>query len=162
MNTSYEVYSSIYDITKKNLEASGNEMAFTKDTFLYSTRRDLKNIDAFDMTQYDNESLLQVLYVALFFRTPEENARINWGKLKEMPRNEFQKKCFQTLTSSQEYLNNGTILYNNIYSVPSLKVNTIATQSTASSPYLEKLYRYYRNLPTPVKNMIKHLLGGKE
>lgn len=159
MNT--DIYSKIYDIAEKNLQKSGEEMVFSKDAFLYSTRQDLKHINVFDMPQYDNETLLQVLYVALFFRTPEENARLNWGKLKDMPKKEFQKRCFTTLASSQEFQKNGTILYNNIYSSPQVQINVSANNAVAANPYIEKLYGIYRKLPKSLKNMIKKVLGGK-
>lgn len=158
---SLQAYSKIYDIASENIAKAGKKMVFTKETFLYSTKQELKYIDLFDMTRYDNESFLQILYLALFFRTPEENARNNWGKLFHLPQKDFQEKCFSSLSSSEEYFRNGTIFFNNIYSTPIININTTVIQTSESNPYIDKLYGFYYRLPAGVKTMIKRLLQRK-
>lgn len=160
MDNDLLVYGRLYEITKQNLENVGREMAFTKEAFLYSAKCDLRKVNAFDMVQYDNNTLLQVLYVAFFYRTPEEAARISWGKLKDMPANDFQKKAFQSLSSSQEYLRNGTIIYNNIFTSRTNKMGATSLQSIHTATYVEKALIYYKKMPEIVKKAIKTILGG--
>lgn len=160
MQREQKVYQDLYDITKNNIEKAGMDMAFSRDAFLYSTKRDLKYVNAFDMPQYDNQSLLQVLYIAFFFRTPEENARINWGKLNDMPPRDFQEKVFKTLSSSQEFIKNGTIICNNMYCSPDIKISAAISTASNINPYINKLYNYYRKLPLPLKKIIKLIVGG--
>lgn len=160
MQHEQQVYQDIYAITKTNLEKAGMEMIFSEDAFLYSTKRDLKYVNAFDMPQYDNTTLLQVLYIAFFMRTPEESARISWGKLNQMPPREFQIKLFKTLSSSQEFLRNGTIICNNLYCSSENKIAAATSMSVNINPYINKLYNYYRKLPLSLKKAIKFILGG--
>ena len=154
------IYEKLYEIAQRNLENAGEAMQFTKEAFLYSVKCDLKNVNGFDMVQYSNETLLQVLYVAFFYRTPEENARINWGKLNEMTEKDFQKKIFQTLSSSQEYLRNGTIIYNNIFTTGTPKIGAPSLQSVQTNVYVEKAFTYYQRMPKILKRIIKSILGG--
>ena len=155
------IYEKLYDITYKNLEDAGEDPVFSKDAFLYASKRDLKYVNVFDMTNFDNESLLQVLYIAFFYRTPEESARINWGKLFNLPESDFQRRAFKALSSSQEYLNNGTIIYNNFYSNPTAKNHVGTLPESQGNPYIEKLYCLYRKMPLCIKRTIKMILGGK-
>lgn len=159
MNNELSVYERLYEIAQKNIEVAGQKMVFTKDAFLYSTQCDLKNVNCFDMVQYDKKSLIQVLYVAFFYRTPEENARISWGKLENISDKEFQKRAFQTLSASQEYFRNGTVIYNNIFSDASNKMGSIPSQIVTVNPYVEKAFYYYQKMPVVIKKMIKLFLG---
>ena len=158
MDKELKVYDRIYDITKNNLERAGMEMAFTKDAFLYSTKRDLTYINVFDLVNYDNETLLQVLYIAFFFRTPEKEARRNWGAVKDLSIQEFQKKIFKTLSSSQEYMRNGTIICNNIFGDTTVKLEGTPINTGKTNVYIEKLYTYYRKIPLPLQRLIKKIL----
>ena len=66
------IYEKLYEIAQRNLENAGEAMQFTKEAFLYSVKCDLKNVNGFDMVQYSNETLLQVLYVAFFIERPKK------------------------------------------------------------------------------------------
>lgn len=162
MENKSQVYARIYDITKNTLESVWKEMVFTKEAFLYSADCDLQYVNCFDLVDYDNETLLQVLYIALFYRTPEQGARVSWGKLAGMPQKDFQKKCFQVLSSSAEYLRSRTVVGNNIFTDASVQIAAASAQTNQANPYVERMYSCYRRLPMPLKNAAKRLLGGRK
>lgn len=64
-------YEKLYDIIKENLKQAGMEITFGKESFLYSTKRDLTCADVFDFLDYDKGLILEVSYIAFFARIPE-------------------------------------------------------------------------------------------
>lgn len=153
-----EVYSTIYDITQRNLKNSGQNMIFTKETFLYSTKRNLKCVNAFDLIDFDKATFIQSLYIGFFFRTPEASARNSWAVLEDITVKEFQKRAFDSLSTSQEYMKNGTIICNNIFSESTVKLGNLSTQTVNYNSYVEKLYGIYCKFPKSLKFIIKKIL----
>lgn len=159
MLNEFEVYEKIYDIAEKNMERAGQKMIFTKDAFLFSTKRDLQYIDMLEVVDFDRAAFLECLYVGFFSRTPEETARNSWAELQNVSLQEYQKRVFQSLVSSQEFLKNGTIVCNNVYSLPTVRMGATAVQTVNSNPYVEKLLKIYRKIPAPLRTIIKKMLG---
>ena len=159
MTTNHEVYSKLYDITQENMQNAGKKIPFSKDAFLYSTKRDLKIVNMLDLIEYDREAFLQALYVGFLFRTPEERARTDWANIQVGSTYDYQKRAFQSLSTASETIKNGVIVTNNVFGEPIIKIGGGQEQSVAANYwYVEKLYGYYNKMPAPLRTLLKKLL----
>lgn len=159
MDKTLETYGKIYDITKGNLQQAGMEMAFTREAFLYTTKKDLECADIFDFLDYDKETLVQALYIAFFFRIPEEEARMNWrGEAEKLSIQDFQKKTVQSLLTSREFMISGTTICNDIFGKPEIREEKEPVNIFATNVYFEKLYAFYKKFPLPLQRLLKRII----
>lgn len=114
----YELCRKIYDIVEDNLLKAGEKMAFGKFSFCSQMKK--KNRDSFDLfdisnLHLDRKEFVEICYLVLLNRLPEEQAFINWSNLEFESNEEFQKVCFNSISNSAERKLKGTIVKNNYF-----------------------------------------------
>jgi len=166
MDSPKEIYARLYDIAASNLAEKDMEFEYSREVFLFATECKPGEADILKMNNLDNMSFIQALYVALFFRTCDSEALIQWQKRRILPQNEFRVKAVNSLIKSQEFLDKGTVIINNLYSYGAeanrelIDVTGIGTVTSANKA-LNKLYHFYKGLPAPLRNLIRKILGVK-
>lgn len=165
MNSPQEVYSVLYDIAAENMAKNNMEFEYSKEAFLFATECKPGEADILQMSNLDNMSFIQALYIALFFRTCDTGALAIWQKNRMLTQNEFRKKAVNSLMRSQEFFDKGAVVINNLYSSgaeANREVVVVGTAGvTSANKALNKLYRFYKGLPTPIRNLIRKILGIK-
>ena len=163
MNTR-EIYGKIFDITNNNMLENDMELEYSKEAFLFSTECPVGKCDVLDMIDLDNMSFMEATYAALFFRTADPGAYANWSKRKDMYTLDFRKRLINSIGGSQEYLEKGAVLKNNIYSNRAEANRPVSIGKTsdfsAANKAVNKLYRIYEKLPSPLKKLAKKLIGA--
>ncbi len=157
-----EIYGKIYDITNNNMLENDMELEYSKDVFLFATECPVGECDVLDMCDLDNMSFLEAAYVALFFRTADPSAYVNWKKCEDMYASDFRRKLLSSLAGSREFLEKGAVLKNNVYSNKAESNRACVEGSTGFSSAnraVNKLYRIYKKFPNPIKKLIKKILG---
>lgn len=152
-----DVYSKLYDITQENMKDAGEELVFTKDAFLFSTKCQAGKADLFQLMDMDNQSFFQAAFVGLFYRIPDEGAMERWNRECFLEKEEFQQKVIRSLTNSDEFRDKRVKLSNNIYSTHSF-VRQNEGQVTTSNYYMDRLYNIYRHLPGFLKAIAKKII----
>lgn len=165
MSSPQEVYSALYDIASANMAEKDMEFEYSKESFLFAIECKPGEADILQMTNLDNMSFIQALYIALFFRTCDAGALAIWQKSRMLSQNEFRTKAINSLMRSQEFCDKGAVVINNVYS-SGLEANREiaavgASGVTSANKALNKLYRFYKVLPTPLRNLIRKILGVK-
>ena len=159
-----EIYGKIFDITNNNMLENDMELEYSKEAFLFSTECPVGKCDVLDMIDLDNMSFMEATYAALFFRTADPGAYANWSKRKDMYTLDFIKSLINSIGCSQEYLEKGAVLKNNIYSNRAEANRPVSIGKTsdfsAANKAVNKLYRIYKKLPSPLKKLAKKLIGA--
>ena len=159
-----EIYGKIFDITNNNMLENDMELEYSKEAFLFSTECPVGKCDVLDMIDLDNMSFMEATYAALFFRTADPGAYANWSKRKDMYTLDFRKRLINSIGGSQEYLEKGAVLKNNIYSNRAEANRPVSIGKTsdfsAANKAVNKLYRIYKNLPSPQKKLAKKHIGA--
>lgn len=168
MEISKEIYSRLYDIASKNLSESGGTFDYSCDVFLISTDCRPGEADILALKDLDNINYLQALYILFFYRTSDAEALKLWKEKANMSVDEFRRRAVQSLSKSQEFFDKRTELINNLYSsgeakqaVPVYSGNTLVGSGQPAEICVNKLYRFYKKLPTPIRNLIRKIVGIK-
>lgn len=169
MDDTQKVYGSLYDIASENMKNSGGDFEFSRDAFIFATQCVPGQAELLQMNDMDNMSFIQSAYVSFFYRTCDAEAYKRWNGEKGLPEAEFRKKCITSLSRSGEFIDKGVTLKNNMYSSTaeanrSVSVINAPAQAGADSPVekaVNKLYRFYKKFPKPIKNLIRKILGVK-
>ena len=165
-----EVYEKLYDIASYNLyESEGVAFEYSREAFLASTCFKPGEADLLLLNDLDNMSYIQGLYVFLLYRPCDIGALRAWTKNADMPQEEFRKKAVNTLSSSQEFYDKGVALVNNQYSSRSEANREIAVYGGGppigsghpAEAGINKLYRFYKKLPKPIRDLIRKIIGIK-
>lgn len=170
MDTIQNVYGKLYDVANENLKNAGGEFEYSREAFIFSTQCIPGKADLLQMNDMDNMSFVQSLYLAFFFRTCDTGAYARWNGEKNIPKEEFRKKTVSGLSRSGEFFDKKVRLINNIYSGTAeanraVTVSSVPAQpSGAESPAekaINKLYRFYKKFPKPIRGLIRKILGVK-
>lgn len=160
-----EIYGRIYDITSRNMIENDMELEYSKEAFLFATECPVGECDVLSMCELDNMSFLEAAYVALFFRTADPGAYINWNKFENMYTSDFRRKLLNHLAGSREFSEKGVALKNNIYSSKA-ELNRVYAEESAgfasANKAVNKLYRIYKKFPSPIKKLIRKILGVRD
>ncbi len=159
MKQDIEIYSKVYDVMNENMEAAGEEFSYTKDAFLYSTKRDLKTVDMLDIIELDKKSFEQALNIGILFRLPKEN-EVNVNENDDESDLEYKKRKFEFIAGSSGAYNMQVVITNNIFEEPITKIGRNPVR-VASGYFrcIDKLHKFYYKLPAPVKAAAKKILG---
>ena len=157
-----DIYGKLYDIASSNVENAGQEMVFTRKAFLFSAKRDLRNVDIFDLLEDDRDTFLQAIYIGFLLRTPEEEARSYWKNIQLESDTEYKKKVLKSIMSSSEASKYGVVAVNNMLGGSVKDSESIKPIPDAEKYwYIDKLYGYYARLPLPLRRILKKVLRGK-
>lgn len=162
----YKLYELIYDITQSNMIKASDSLKYGKKAFVTLVNVEPNCVNLLDLITLDNEDFFVSAYVSLLHRIPDDNAFVNWSKLLELPKEEFQSKVIITIIKSQEFMNNNIQIKNNF--VEFVPINELKNKSkilylrskSIKSRLLgnQILYKFYRKMPKTFKVIIKKIL----
>lgn len=150
-----EVYSQLYKIVEQNMNASGEQMAFSEQIFLDSVGEKKGVADILHLWNSDRQIFLTNMYLQLFRRFPENYAYERWDK-DQREEKEVKKSIVQALVSSEEFCVKQALIKNNIIaeSEPQYKKEVIHFKSRMIS----LLKPIAKKLPDTIKIRIKKYL----
>jgi len=152
MNTN--IYSDIFDITSKNMEAAGMNFTVSKEAFLEMCRAHPVNADVYELSkEKDNKIFLEKAYITMLKRYADERAFASMEEKMNLPSEEFQRNLVLTIISSPEFANKNVDIYNNIYS----SHNSYHTNLLKIRIYYS-LKKIYDKFPEGVKKVLRRLL----
>lgn len=91
------------------------ELHFNPELAAYMLEGNPFELDLLELLPLDNMDFIEALYLTLFNRTLDENARYSWEQRADWPKEQFQATALQALLSSDEYRHSGVTVRNNIY-----------------------------------------------
>lgn len=157
MNIKEECFEQIYEVMEMELVQKGEKMPCTKNVFLlYQTSR-IYEADYLKIKNLNNFDFFQAVYLLLFNRVPDEDAKIHWReKMETLENSEFQKQVLNSVRGSQEYVIKGSKLINYCLAEEDTKDNE--AKLSRKVRILNRLYPIYAKLPERVKDfMRKHI-----
>jgi len=157
-----DMYSSIYDIVKKNAEAAGSALQTEKNCFLCLTESEPSRVDVMKLSQEkDNMTFLKKAYISMLKRIVDPAALDSWKLSAELSPEEFQLRCVNGLKLSEEFFLTHVKLENNIYATNNPVTGAPAATPGAGVTMPEKLMRTYRKMPEFMKKAARRMLGVK-
>ena len=150
-----DIYKNIYKIVSEGYK--DKQSFLSEEGFLLEVDKDNKYINVGEMCSLDNVSFFLLSYRNLLGRFPSEKTYKVWEEQFGLPKEEFQKKLFNTITNSLEYKIRNPKIYN-----LSLLRQSKAKENIASkvAPKLSGMYQKvrYMTLPDGLKQTIKKLV----
>lgn len=157
-----DIYSAVFDVSHDSMVKAGKDFHFAKDTFMYSVSNDINTVDIYELSKYtDNSTFLQLAYLMLLKRLPDQRAIEHWQDRLELPYKEFQSLVIKSLINSQEHYNNCVRAYNNIYSNHNIYGGKISQIRSSGMNMPEKILKIYRKQPEFLKKLEKKIMGVK-
>ena len=166
-NAKVEIYSKIFDIVETNMiNSCGKGFEYTKDAFIATVTSDVGEADIFRLSKLDNISFIQASYASFLFRTADEGALKKWRTRAEQEPNNIKEALVKSVLRSEEFAMKGALVKNNIYSSADFLSPKISIPTAKSSELngntdkaINKLYRIYKKLPRPIRNIIRKFAG---
>ncbi|MGL5434322.1 MAG: hypothetical protein ACRDBO_02835 [Lachnospiraceae bacterium] len=146
------IYDGLFQLVNENLQASGGEMEFKKETFLSTVGESGQITDISEWRDFENDVFLEVAYLKLLERLPDKMAISIWKGKMGKAKKEVHAEIITSILSSQEYLLHNTYAINNIYSPVRQK------KVSLRFGIREFMYRVYKKFPEPVKQVIRKML----
>ena len=156
-----EMYAAIFDIVEERMQEAGMEFAIDKEccTALALQPPDCTDVLALSYEE-DNVLFLKKAYLAMLSRNIDPGALEAWAERTDLPREEFQAMVISGLKGSEEFLQAGYRLENDLYADESLFAGSPAGTGAGGVTLPEKLMKMYRKMPSPLKKAAKKILGA--
>lgn len=155
MNQTTSVYAEIYDIVNENMNHSGKEFPYNKNTFLCDVGSHPQDICVSRYLQLSNEDFMEAMYVAALKRLPDDRTRAFWATKYDMPEEAFQKEVLQCLAKSSVVAINHIRLVDNPYfeQKRGFKYKTLGLLYGLTDK--SNLREFGKKLPDPVQQVIR-------
>jgi hypothetical protein len=152
------IYEKLFDITSKNMIASGNSFSHPKEAFLAYSDLEPHEVDVLRLSKInaDNRTFLEIAYIAVLNRPIDEKALNSWEKRLSLPQDKFRELVIISLTTSQESNICHKRIKNNVFVEKKRK----KSKNSSVNAIIEKLMPVYRRFPEKVKSPIRKIMGG--
>ena len=155
MNQTTSVYAEIYDIVNENMNRSGKEFPYNKNTFLCDVGSHPQDIFVSRYLQLSNEDFTEAMYVAALKRLPDDRTRAFWATKYDMPKEEFQEEILQCLAKSSVVAINHIRLMDNPYFEQKRGFRYKALGLLYGLTDKSNLREFGKKLPDPVQQAIR-------
>lgn len=152
-----EIYGQLYKIVEQNMNASGEQMAFSEQIFLGSVGEKKGIADILHFWDSDKQTFLANMYLQLFRRFPEDYAYERWNKDQREDK-EVKKSIVQALVSSEEFRVKQALIKNNIITESEPQPQYNKEVIYFKSRMISLLMPIAKKLPNKVKMRIKKYL----
>ncbi len=164
-----KIYGKMYDMVEQRMSTQGLHLPCTRDTFLYSAKVSQGCCDGALMEEADNPSFLQMAYMGVLNRLPDQDALDLWKREYRSSQDVFRCRCMDALIFCSEALGKQTVFINN--TVVETKQRDIrplddyiamqnggkARKEKLSERIVSALYRGYSRLPYSLRRVLRKI-----
>ena len=156
-----ELYAEIFDIVEGRMRDAGMEFGIDRECCTALALQPPGCTDVLALSyEEDNALFLKKAYLAMLSRNIDPGALDAWADRMELPAEEFQAMVVNGLKGSEEFLQAGYRLRNDLYADESLFTGAPAGAGAGGVTLPEKLMKMYRKMPSPLKKAAKKILGA--
>ena len=105
-----EIYESLYEIGLEKTQLEFSQKAAVAVLGISPTEFDLLKV-----VHFENMEFVEAIYMGVFHRIIEDEAKLSWKQYENLQKKDFQKKVIKAIMNSLEYRNGHTVIINNIY-----------------------------------------------
>ena len=160
--TDKELYAALYDLVETRMQADGKTLGIDRACCIDLAECPPGRADALALSyETDNIVFLKKAYLALLRRPIDDGALESISKQADAPAHDFQSGVLSGLKGSEEFLMSRCVLEHDLYAdnTPYTEAPVSGRFSSVSLP--ERLLRFYRKMPAPMKKAAKKILGAE-
>lgn len=156
-----EMYAAIFDIVEGRMQDAGMEFPIDRECCAGLALQPPGSTDVLALSyEQDNVLFLKKAYITMLSRNIDPGSLEAWKDRTALPREEFQAMVVNGLKASEEFLQAGYRLENDLYADESLFAGSPAGSGAGGVTLPEKLMKMYRKMPSPLKKAAKKILGA--
>lgn len=155
------MYAAIFDIVEGRMQEAGMTLHIDRACCTALALQPPNCTDVLALSyEEDNIVFLKKAYLSMLSRNIDPGALEAWTERADLPREEFQAMVISGLKGSEEFLQAGYRLENNLYADGSLYAGAPAGAGAGGVTLPEKLMKMYRKMPSPLKKAARKILGA--
>ena len=160
--TDTELYAALYDIVESRMQSEGRSLGIEKALCVDLAVCPPGHADVLALSyEPDGILFLKKAYQTMLQRPIDDGALETISKQANEPVQDFQSGVVCGLKGSDEFVMSRTILEHNLYTDNAPYAEAPVTGRFSSVPLPERLLRFYRKMPEPMKKAAKKILGAK-
>jgi hypothetical protein len=158
--TDTELYAALYDKVEGTMQSEGRSLGIEKALCVDLAVCPPGHADVLALShETDSILFLKKAYLTMLQRPIDDGALASISKQADQPVQDYQSGIISGLKGSAEFVQSQTILEHNIYADNAPYAEAPVTGRFSSVPLPERLLRFYRKMPEPMKKAAKKILG---
>lgn len=160
--TDQELYAALYDMVESKMQSAGKTLGIEKSLCVDLALCTPGHADVLALSaESDGVTFLKKAYLTMLQRPIDDGALESISKQADQPVQDYQSGIISGLMGSEEFVLSRTVLENNIYTSHAPYSEIPVTGRFSSVPLPERLLRFYRKMPEPMKKAAKKILGAR-